>query len=190
MTLKKACCACAAAAALLAPTFSQASLVTHQYAALGGTHWAVNFAVVNDGSPASFAGFSVYFTPGAFSNLSLASSPAGWDSVVIQPDLALPSPGFFDTFAIAAQSVPGVGQSQAGFRVLFDWTGPTPDPGRLRFTLNDANFNVIGQGLTVPEPGSVLLAALGLGALALTQRRGRPTGAQLHSEQHNEETCA
>jgi hypothetical protein len=161
-----------AAAVFGAAPWAQATVVTHHYAALGGTAWSVAFAVTNDGLQPAFSGFSVYFDPALFANLALADSPSGWDSIVLQPDTGLPAPGLFDTLALDLADLPAVGATQGGFRVTFDWLGGgAMEPGRLRYTINDENFQVLAEGLTVPEPSSILLASLGLGGLALRRRR-------------------
>jgi hypothetical protein len=165
----------ALALAFAAP-LSQAAVVNSTYTSLGGNSWLAELSVMNDGTPASFAGFTVDFLNAT--NLVLLASPATWDSAVFQADPILADPGFFDTFAISSANYLTRGQSQGGFRVSFTYTGGTP--GAMPFTVNDANFAPLASGLTttvaaIPEPSTVLLTAFGLAAIGWRAAR---TGAK------------
>ena len=50
----------AAALALTAPS-SQATVINSAYTPLGANSWLVDFTIINDGTPASFAGFTIDF---------------------------------------------------------------------------------------------------------------------------------
>jgi hypothetical protein len=140
----------------------QAAVMTAQYSQPGG-QWQVAFNILNDGTPAQVAHFSVFFDQASFSALSLGASPATWDSIVVQPDLALQAPGFLDSLALSPQSNLGIGQARGGFSVGFNFSG-AGTPGSLRFQVLDESFQVLfeGQTVTVPEPPAWLLALLGL----------------------------
>jgi hypothetical protein len=95
----------------------------------------------------------------------------------------LHSPGFLDSLALGTGI--GTGASVSGFDVKFSFLGAgTPPP--LRFDINDANFHAVYSGLTivtavaaVPEPETVVLLLVGLGALG--GRRMRQIRQQLPS---------
>jgi len=168
--------AAAAALALTAPS-SQATVINSAYTSLGGNSWLVDFTVTNDGSPASFAGFTIDF-PNA-TNLVLRSSPSTWDSAVFQPDPSLPDNGFLDSLIRSASNALPLGQSIAGFGVSFAYVaGATPGP--LPFMVYSENFTPLFAGTTtvaaIPEPPAVFMAALGLALVGLrTVRRHRKT---------------
>lgn len=176
----------ALSAALLAcmPALSQAAVVHSDYTLIAGNSWYADFTVVNDGSPAQITGFTIHFDESVFSSLSLVDSPATWNTLLIPTDLQLPAAGFLDSFVIDGADAIGAGQSQGGFRVKFDHI-PGGTPPALSFDINDPSFNVLFSGTTlvtaVPEPASVLLAALGLcGVLAAA--RGQRSRAHRNEE--------
>ena len=174
--MKLALAGLVAAALTLGATASEATSITSTYTSLGGTSWLADFTVTNDGTPASFAGFTIDF-PNA-TNLVLVRSPATWDSLVVQPDASIPDAGFLDSFAILASNYLALGQSLGGFAVSFNFASGTP--GALPFTVSNANFTAIGGGFTtavtpIPEPETVLLMGLGLAALGLRARRKEAT---------------
>lgn len=163
--------AAAAALALTAP-LSQATLISTAYKPIGTNTWLASFTITNDGTPASFAGFTIEF-PDA-TNLALLASPSTWDSLVLQPDPSLPADGILDSFVINPANALAVGQSIGGFRVSFNYlAGATP--GSLPFSINNSSFVPIFFGSTtvtsVPEPATVLSLALGLGFLGFVRAR-------------------
>jgi len=157
------------AATLAAPVCSGAASISASFHQLTGSQWSADFVVTGDGAPPVIGDFTLYFPETSFAALSLGASPAGWDSIIVQPDVALHSPGFFDSLALG----PGIGNgaSVGGFQVKFNFLG-TGSPLPLRFDINDANFHAVYSGLTttavaaVPEPETALLVLVGLGALA------------------------
>lgn len=155
------------AAALVAPLHAIGAGINATYHPLVGNQWAVDFTVTGDGSPSVINDFTIYFPDATFASLSLGASPVGWDSLIVQPDTTLHSPGFLDSLALGAGI--GTGASLGGFEVKFSFLG-AGTPGPLRFDINDANFHAIYSGLTtvtaVPEPETAWLMLLGLGAFA------------------------
>jgi len=170
------------AATLGAPSYSAAASISVTFQHLAGSQWMGDFVVTGDGSPSVINDFTIYFPDASFAALSLGASPAAWDSLIVQPDTTLHSPGFLDSLALGTGI--GVGASVGGFEVKFNFLG-AGSPLPLRFDINDANFHAVYSGLTttavaaVPEPETALLVLVGLGALA--GRRMRQHRQQLHS---------
>lgn len=175
---------CVAAALGAASLWSQAALVSSHYTQLGGSRWAAQLAVSNDDAqPPLITGFTVYFSEALFGGLDLLAAPAAWDSIVIQPDPAIPGAGFLDAFVPDDADGLAPGQSQGGFVVAFDYLG-TGLPPALYYEIVDADFQVLAAGETqvsvaqaVPEPGVLALAGLALAALC-SRRRSTVRGAR------------
>jgi len=155
-----------------------AGTVTGIYTPLGGSQWSVAFTATSFGGPEPVSQFTIYFAESLFSGLAVTGSPGTWDSIVIQPDSALPADGFFDALVIDGSNALGSGDSVSGFAMTFAYLG-LGTPGSLPFEFLDANFSVIASGQTtisgtgggsVPEPSTWLLASVGLVA-ALSRRR-------------------
>ena len=115
------------ALALSAPLLSQATVINSIFTPLGGANWAVGLTVINDGAPASIAGFTVYFPQTAYAGLQLTTSPSGWDPLVVQPDLGLPAAGYLDFIGLTPADAIGTGQSQGGFVAKFTQLGGGED---------------------------------------------------------------
>jgi hypothetical protein len=168
----------AASFILLACGSIHAAGVDADYQFLSGTNWQVALTLRADGTPPAISEFSVYFPETSFSAITLLSSPAGWDSLIIAPDLALPAAGFLD--ALLPSSVPGLsaGQQQGGWLVNFSFSG-VGAPGPLTFDIVDANFNAVASGMTtvVPEPSVVSLLLAGLLTVAVHGRRSQRASA-------------
>jgi len=163
-------------AALVVPLHAAGAAISAVYHPLTGHQWTVDFTVTGDGSPAVINDFTVYFPDASFSALSLGASPSTWDSLVVQPDTTLHSPGFLDSLALGSGI--GNGASVSGFDVRFTFLG-SGNPPPLRFDINDANFHAVYSGLAsvtvaaIPEPETALLMLLGLGAIAGARLRAR-----------------
>ena len=157
---------------------AQAASMDAVYQWLGGTDWQVAFTLHADGTPASVSEFSVYFPETNFATLTLQAAPATWDSLVVQPDTALPSAGYLDGLLPAPAPGLTAGQSQAGWVVKFSYLG-AGQPGALNFDILDSNFTVVASGQTtvVPEPAQyalLLAGALALGLWRSSRRTGDP----------------
>lgn len=158
---------------LAAAGMAEAAAVNASFSPVGPL-WEVGLTVINDGAPAEIGHFTVYFGEDMYSNLALTHSPAGWDSLVVQPDLSLPDAGFLDAMVLPGTPALTLGQQQAGFKVQFAYSG-VGTPGPLHYDITDASYNLLFQGQTVPvpEPGTAVLGLLGLAVLAARLRRVR-----------------
>ena len=130
------------------------------------------------GTFATNEGFTIYFDPLAYANLSapLPPTPLGWDVLSIQPDPILSAPGFLDGLALVNN--PTLTQP---FSVNFVWHG-TGQPGTQNFetyTLN-GGFRITGTGQTVvsmvPEVGNGFGTGFALVAVAAFSALRRPSG--------------
>jgi len=150
---------------------AQAAVITFASTSLGGNRWLFEYTVSASASEPAIEEFTIYFAPGRYSNLAVESSPGGWDSIVVQPDDAVPADGFFDSLTLGKSIGPG--ESESGFSVSFDFLD-TGTPGRQRFDIVDPiSFSSVFSGMTnladtappsdVPEPGIIFLFAVGLG---------------------------
>lgn len=165
--------AAATALAFTAP-ISQATVISSTYAPLGGGSWLVDFTVTNDGTPATFAGFTIDIPEAT--NLVVRGSPSTWDSLVFQPDPNLPDVGAFDSFVKSASNALVPGQSIGGFQMAFSYTSGAR-PGPLPFVVYSETFTPLFAGTTtipaIPEPPMVFLAALGLTFVGLRVRMAK-----------------
>jgi hypothetical protein len=172
-----------ALAVLLLATAANATTIDYDAVNLGGSSWRYDYTVVNDALAAPLEELTIFFDLGLFSNLSVVTSPAGWDSIVIQPDPGLPDNGFFDSLALAGGLAWGA--SQDGFSVSFDWLGANAPGAQLFSVVDPTDFHTIESGLTstsstqppagVPEPGPLTLVSAALAGIALARRRRRST---------------
>jgi hypothetical protein len=170
--------ACLGMAAVLMSTGSaQAALIEHSASSLGGSAWRYDYRVVNSGPALSFDEFTVYVDAPGISNLSVLASPAGWATVVVQPDPLLPDVGYFD--AVNTSGPVAAGATITGFSVSFS-AQPGFVPGAQRFEfVQSAPFAIVQSGMTrasvsqVPlsVPPLLLAASLGLAGV-IVRRRG------------------
>jgi hypothetical protein len=161
---------------LLASFGARAAAIDCSITSLGGQNWRCDYVVSNDGTSV-IDEFTIFYDHNFYSNLSLAASPTGWDSIVVPPDLGLPSDGFFDSLAQTSGIAPGT--SLGGFTVFFTFTG-SGAPGAQRFEIVDpetfasiySGMTTVNSGNSVPEPGTLpLLFIAGLLAAASCVRR-------------------
>ena len=163
-------------AALIAPLHAVGAAISATYHPITGHQWTVDFTVTGDGSPTVINDFTVYFPDASFSALSLGASPPTWDSLIVQPDTTLHSPGFLDSLALGVGI--GNGASVSGFDVRFTYLG-SGNPPPLRFDINDANFHAVYSGLAtvtvaaIPEPETAWLMIVGLGAIVGARLRAQ-----------------
>jgi len=153
-------------------TNARAAVLWVDYRQVAPVQWDVEFRLANNGSLPAVTGFTVYFPHTEFQAMSLSASPAAWDSLVIQPDMVLQSPGFLDSVLLNPAQPLLPGQSQGGFVARLEYLGAAPPP-MLTFEIVDLEFNVLFSGTTslVPEPTTATILALGLVALGVRLRR-------------------
>lgn len=179
--MKRASCQLLAGAFLFAASLAHATTINYFTTSLGGTDWRYDYTVSNDTLGMNLQEFTIYFDVNLFSNLAVLSSPADWDSLVVQPDLALPSNGFFDSLALFGGLTPGT--SVGGFSVTFMFAG-AGGPGSQAFDIVDPQtFAVLESGVTsrfveppstVAEPNALPLLLLA-GVFAAAGARLRAT---------------
>lgn len=151
--------------AIYCPT-SSAVLINTETTNLGGQDWSMEISVTNNDQASGINEFTLYFDETLFSNLTLISSPTGWDSLVVQPD-ALLGAGFFDSYSAAPLAL---GQNISGFVVGFKSLA-TNLPTHWAFDVYADNLVYLASGdsetkvSSVPESSSLLLMMLGLLAL-------------------------
>ena len=115
-------------------------------------------------------GFSIFFDPQLYTNLQNPQpDPSSiWSCIVVQPDVILQQPGFFDSQALV--NSPSLADI---FQVDCVWLGQGT-PGPQFFSIYDVNFSTISGGSTVtgvPEPQ--VLSFLSLSILGLWTWRYR-----------------
>jgi hypothetical protein len=115
--------------------------------------------------------FSILFDPNLFSAIELPAPAPGpdWDTLVLQPDDALPSAGRYE--GIAMSQAPALPESFT-IVAIFDGVGL---PGDQPFEIYGSGFDLLESGTTalIPEPGTSILIGLGLGLLARRAPRRR-----------------
>jgi hypothetical protein len=159
---------------------ASAALISYTSTHLAGQTWRYDYELASGVSDPTIAEFTIYFDLAKFANLSVANSPSGWDSIVIDPDVALQADGYFDAVALSGGLSPG--SSQNGFSVTFDYIGPGSPGAQVFEIVNPITFATISRGMTsssdpvnVPEPGTAQLWAIVLPLLGLLRsRRPRP----------------
>ena len=93
---------------------AQAATMTAAFSPTGPT-WQVQLVLTNDGAPAQIGHFTLYFDESLFSGLALLQSPSGWDSVLVQPDTAIPARGFLDAGVRAPKPPLALGQYSTAY---------------------------------------------------------------------------
>lgn len=154
---------------------ASAAEIEYELVPLGADTWRYEYSLTNTSSASIFE-FSIFFEDASFSSLAVGSTPANWDSIVVQPDVGLGSDGFVDSLSLSGGLAPG--GTLSGLSVTFSSLGVTP--GAQRFTVVDPNtFETIESGITIPagvttpipEPSSLALLGVGLFALIPGIRR-------------------
>jgi hypothetical protein len=154
--------------------------ITYRLTPLGGNAYAYSYTIGNDtGMPVDE--LTLYFDRLLYANLHLDAAPAGWDPLLLQPDLALPADGFLDLLTLGPPLPHG--GSLDGLSVSFSYLGQG-QPGAQPFDVVDPEtFAVLFAGRTVgmqaphdiPAPAPLPLLMLGLGVLAAGPARRRLT---------------
>jgi hypothetical protein len=160
-------------ASVVASSPVHAAAITFESTQIAGDRWEYAYTLKNNTLSEPIWDFLVTFDRALYSGLSVESAPADWDPLVLQPDPALPSDGFFDSLSLVAGLAPN--GEVGGFLVSFDFLG-AGTPGAQPFSVFDASFILLETGVTslaaastVPEPATVLLLLIGLSCLLLAR---------------------
>lgn len=167
---------------ILSLTKAGATVISYDVTNISGNTWEYSYSLSNDTLAFDIQEFTIYFDYGVYQNLSITplSSPAGWDSLVIQPGAFLTNDGYFDSFSLAGLAP---GDSVGLFSVQFDFLG-TGGPGSQFFEIVSANdFSVLDSGYTslyeppgtsaVPVPAAIWLFGSGLIGLVGVLRKSK-----------------
>ncbi|MDQ2734055.1 MAG: PEP-CTERM sorting domain-containing protein [Pseudomonadota bacterium] len=157
---------------------ARAQSIDYSATSLGGNQWRYDYIIDNSSPGPSFDEVTVYFDSTKDTSLVLSASPAGWDPLVIQPDLGIPADGYLDVIDLGGPVAPGAAVS--GFSTTFTYL-VAGSPGSQRFELYDSSsFALLETGLTVaagsvspvPEPQTIVLMLGGLVFLGLRRLKG------------------
>lgn len=135
---------------VLCSTAAHAATVKFESTNLSDSLWQYDFSILNDSSSYSIEEFTIFFEETYYSSLAVVSSPAGWDSIVIQPDTAIPDEGFVDSLAFSSPLEPG--SFLEGLSVSFIWLGAGAPGSQLFEIINPGTFAIIEAGTTIPTP--------------------------------------
>lgn len=106
----------------------------------GTSTWQYNYSITNTTPGASalpaIDEFTIFYTLGTFSNMTVASSPGNWDSIANQPDPGLALDGYFDAQSLDTGLT--AGGTTTGFSVDFTFMG-LGAPGAQLFNIVDYN---------------------------------------------------
>lgn len=153
--------------------------ITYTVAPQGNDVYTYSYDVINEWA-ATVDEFSIFFDPVLFADLQLASSPMGWDALVIQPDRLLPSDGYVDLLALSSGL--GTGESLTGLSVTFTFLGQgvpgaqayhIVDPVTFEIRISGRTENLSAPPTTVDAPTSAALLLAGLAAFAAMPIRKR-----------------
>ncbi len=155
-------------AILVTVSFLNAAVVTYTVQPGGeADHWVYEYSIYND-STEPLQGFTIWFDANLASQFvdeSIASIKSHWDPG-FQHGVVNKGDGF-DALTYDAGILPR--ETLSGFSVSFKWNG-VDAPAQQNFEIYNPNtFEMIYEGVTVPEPASVLLLAGG--TLALWRKR-------------------
>jgi hypothetical protein len=168
-------------AGLACASTARAAMVEYSLTALGGDVWRYDYSLSNIGPAESFDEFTVFFDAPGVTGITAVATPAGWSSLVVQPDPLLPDAGFFDALNLSG-AVPA-GSVISGFSVSFSYLAGLM-PGAQRFDLVISEpFQTVYSGVTaatpspvpLPAPAALMLLGLAVGALrsrARAQKQG------------------
>lgn len=174
--------------ALLAPGVAHATTMGYNLTHLNGNTYRYDYTVINDGSLESGVNvklFDIVFDPAMYDEPSLALlSNSGisseWSEMFLASAPGVPAQ--YDVYALAD----GVSGTTSGFAVQFAWLGGGAGPGSQAFVISDPDtFSTLEEGFTslnnnppvdpptspVPEPGTMLLTAMGLAFVGLVRRK-------------------
>ena len=155
------------------PLDASAFAILSKSTLISGSSWQNSYTIFVEPGDAPVWEFAVNFAPASYANLALVSSPPGWDTLVVQPDNGIPADGYFDALTLGLALNPG--DSLGDFVISFDYIG-SGVPSRQTFDIIDPlTFATIASGVTtvesVPEPGTLPLLLLGMGAVGSFSRR-------------------
>lgn len=173
---------------LLLPSLAFAGIVNYSATSLGGNLWRYDYTINNMSPSLQFDELTIYFDVNRYDLLSAPTAPSGWDPIVVQPDIALPADGFYDTINLGPL---GTGTFIDGFSVSFAYLS-AGTPGPQTFDLLDSSrFLLVYTGSSekiddqfpVHEPSALAMILLGLCSLLAVNRRLRVRSqdwAELH----------
>ncbi len=163
---------------------AKAALINTEFSELVGNQGTVDITLSLSASEV-MNGLSLYFSESLFADLAIITSPAEWDSIVIQPD-ALLGAGFFDSFNIDGLT--------SGFaRISFTWLAAVPFESALQvldYEFYNADYEIIDSGVSsavvssVSEPSLWMLIAIGLLAVGMRRRACNTRAAVQFRQSH------
>jgi len=149
--MKTVCLVGAVTALVLSlPSGIHAQTISYTATDVSGSTWDYNYTVTNN-TASTINEFTIFASLGQFSNLSIASSPSSFNSVVLQPDAGIPADGYFD--ALSNSGGLTAGATLSGFSMQFNYLG-SGTPGSQLFNIVDpTTFNTLGAGYTTAGGG-------------------------------------